>query len=254
MIDFSFAGVQTGSASIGPRGEGIAPRLSSLRPPHYPALLAQHKIIGDIGRAQSRGKTADRRSRGRRWRHVAPDETLLDEVANLVEQPTALLCDFDAEFLNIPPQVLIGVMSKKQRYFTVLGRDGAMLPKFITVRNGNEPGIWIWCAMATRTWCARASPTPPTSSATIIEQPLENSSAAPGHDYVSKQAGLDAGQEQAHRRPGRVHWRTSSALQPATLAIARKAAHLCKADLATGMVVEMTSLQGQMGRDYHKLT
>ena len=34
------------------------------------------------------------------------------------------------------------------------------------------------------------------------------------------------------------------------LSIARRAAHLCKADLGTQMVVEMTSLQGQMGRTY----
>jgi glycyl-tRNA synthetase len=32
--------------------------------------------------------------------------------------------------------------------------------------------------------------------------------------------------------------------------IARRAAHLCKADLATQMVVEFTSLQGVMGREY----
>jgi glycyl-tRNA synthetase len=32
--------------------------------------------------------------------------------------------------------------------------------------------------------------------------------------------------------------------------IARRAAHLCKADLATQMVVEFTSLQGAMGREY----
>ncbi|MGD8633486.1 MAG: glycine--tRNA ligase subunit beta, partial [Anaerolineales bacterium] len=32
--------------------------------------------------------------------------------------------------------------------------------------------------------------------------------------------------------------------------IAERAAHLCKADLATQMVVEMTSLQGEIGREY----
>jgi glycyl-tRNA synthetase len=33
-------------------------------------------------------------------------------------------------------------------------------------------------------------------------------------------------------------------------AIAKRAAHLCKADLATQLVVELTSLQGLMGREY----
>ena len=33
---------------------------------------------------------------------------------------------------------------------------------------------------------------------------------------------------------------------------ARRAAQLCKADLATSMVVEMTSLQGIVGREYSR--
>ena len=39
-------------------------------------------------------------------------------------------------------------------------------------------------------------------------------------------------------------------LAEAETAAARRAAELCKADLATNMVVEMTSLQGVMGRYY----
>jgi glycyl-tRNA synthetase len=36
-------------------------------------------------------------------------------------------------------------------------------------------------------------------------------------------------------------------------AIAQRTAHLCKADLATSMVIDFTSLQGVMGREYYKL-
>jgi len=39
-------------------------------------------------------------------------------------------------------------------------------------------------------------------------------------------------------------------LSPAELMTVQRAANLCKADLATSMVVEMTSLQGIMGREY----
>ena len=44
--------------------------------------------------------------------------------------------------------------------------------------------------------------------------------------------------------------RTMLGLDPTELNTARRAAELCKADLATQMVVEMTSLQGLMGRVY----
>jgi glycyl-tRNA synthetase len=39
-------------------------------------------------------------------------------------------------------------------------------------------------------------------------------------------------------------------LSPAELMTVQRAANLCKADLATSMVIEMTSLQGTMGREY----
>lgn len=43
-------------------------------------------------------------------------------------------------------------------------------------------------------------------------------------------------------------------LESGDLEIAKKAARLCKADLATNMVVEITALQGTMGREYHLRT
>jgi glycyl-tRNA synthetase len=39
-------------------------------------------------------------------------------------------------------------------------------------------------------------------------------------------------------------------LSPTERGVAARAAHLCKADLATQMVIEMTALQGEMGREY----
>src|SRR5690606_34532121 len=50
---------------------------------------------------------------------------LLDEVANLVEMPTAVMGGFNEEFLTLPRDVLISVMKKHQRYFPVQGRVGA---------------------------------------------------------------------------------------------------------------------------------
>ena len=38
------------------------------------------------------------------------------------------------------------------------------------------------------------------------------------------------------------------------LKAAQRAAYLCKADLGSQMVVEMTSLQGIMGREYAKMS
>ncbi len=47
------------------------------------------------------------------------DDGLLNEVANLVEMPTAVMGGFNQEFLSLPRDVLISVMKKHQRYFPV---------------------------------------------------------------------------------------------------------------------------------------
>jgi glycyl-tRNA synthetase beta chain len=66
-------------------------------------------------------------------------EALLDEVTNLVEWPTAVVGQFDAEFLDLPPEVAIIEMESHQRYFPVRksAACSALLPYFITISNGD---------------------------------------------------------------------------------------------------------------------
>ena len=73
-----------------------------------------------------------------KWR-VEIDPSLLMEVTNLVEWPTALVGTFEKAFLELPNEVLVTSMAVHQRYFPVYEKDGTnLLPYFITVRNGNE--------------------------------------------------------------------------------------------------------------------
>ncbi len=251
VIEFSFAGVQTGKISIGPRGEG-SPEFVIFAAADYPALLTQHKIIGDIDARKTEVKRQIDAVAAGIDGIVALDDDLLDEVTNLLEQPTALLCDFGPEFLKIPPQVLIGVMSKKQRYFTVLDKTGAMLPKFITVRNGNDQHLdlvrhgnedVVRARFADANYFFKQD----------IEKPLD--AYLPRLDTIVFQGKLGSMLDKSKRIESLVEPIAHQlGTQGAGLETAKKAAHLCKADLATAMVVEMTSLQGQMGRDYHKLT
>src|SRR5262249_1596772 len=68
---------------------------------------------------------------------IRPDPELLEEVGDLVEQPTVLRGKFDKRFLELPRDVLITVMRKKQRYFPVEDAKGNLLPYFLAVRNGD---------------------------------------------------------------------------------------------------------------------
>jgi glycyl-tRNA synthetase beta chain len=66
-------------------------------------------------------------------------EALLDEVTNLVEWPTAVVGQFDSEFLDLPPEVAIIEMESHQRYFPVeaSANSDRLLPYFVTISNGD---------------------------------------------------------------------------------------------------------------------
>ncbi len=62
------------------------------------------------------------------------DESLIEEVVMITENPTPVLCDFNTEFLKIPDCVLKTVMIKHQRYLPI-EKDFKLLPYFIAVSN-----------------------------------------------------------------------------------------------------------------------
>jgi glycyl-tRNA synthetase beta chain len=66
---------------------------------------------------------------------VVISETLLDEVAGLVEWPVAILGDFDQRFLDVPAEALISAMQEHQRYFPVVDQQGNLLPHFVAISN-----------------------------------------------------------------------------------------------------------------------
>lgn len=63
------------------------------------------------------------------------DESLLNEVTNLVEWPVAILCKFDKRFLDLPPEVLISAMKTHQRYFHIVDESQQLVPYFIAITN-----------------------------------------------------------------------------------------------------------------------
>ena len=70
------------------------------------------------------------------------DDALLDEVTALVERPHVLLCQFEPEFLAVPPECLILTMKANQKYFPLLDAQDELTHKFLIVSNINpaDPG------------------------------------------------------------------------------------------------------------------
>jgi glycyl-tRNA synthetase beta chain len=90
-------------------------------------------------------------------------EALLDEVTALVEWPVVYECKFEEEFLAVPQECLILTMQTNQKYFALTDANGKLRSRFLIVSNiaTDTPAA---SSAATSAWCARACPTPSSSS------------------------------------------------------------------------------------------
>ena len=250
VIPFEFAGVRTGKLTRGLRFED--PEVIFVdNQQAYLDIMEEQGIILDI---------MERREEI--WRQVqslakavggtvVKDPNLLAELANLVEKPTALRGSFNEAYLDLPPQVLISVMKKHLRCFPV-ERDGKLLPYFIGVRNGGAEHLDVVTRGNEHVIRARFA-----DAAYFVDcdlqQPLE--SYLPKLATMTFQADLGSMLDKVERVE---HLTAILAddfnLSPEEKKFALRGAHLSKADFATQMVVEMTSLQGEMGPEYAQLS
>ncbi|MDC1462924.1 glycine--tRNA ligase subunit beta [Alphaproteobacteria bacterium] len=74
---------------------------------------------------------------------VEPNNKLLDEVTDIVEQPNVLVCKFDQKFLNIPKEILIITMQHHQKYFPTFDKKGKITNEFLVVANNNDEKGYI---------------------------------------------------------------------------------------------------------------
>jgi glycyl-tRNA synthetase beta chain len=173
---------------------------------------------------------------------------LLREVTNLVEFPSAVIGKFDAEFLELPPEVCITEMESHQRYFPVLQPENstALLPYFITISNGDPTKADIIARGNERVIRARLSDGKFFFDADRA-QPLEQ--FLPKLETVTFQADLGSVRAKVDRI-GTIADLIADQLQLAERQDIQRAALLCKADLVSQMVGEFPELQGIMGEKY----
>jgi len=177
---------------------------------------------------------------------LKPDEGLLQEVTGLVEWPQVLMGAIDAQFMDLPPEVLSDTMRTHQKYFTVLNPDGTPAPHFIVVANqvasdggaaivaGNERVLRARLSDAKFFWDQDRKVTLG-SRAPKLKDIVFHAKLGTVADKVSRMAAL------------------ADVLADATGAVkaqAITAAELCKCDLVTGMVYEIPEVQGVIGRYY----
>ena len=246
VVPFSYAGLSSGRTTRLLRfSEGEVRRLSD--PESYFQALEEQGIVLDVEARKEMIQEQITRLAQEVGGEIEDDPSLLSEVANLIEVPTAMRGTFDEAFLDLPKQVLISVMKHHQRYFPVQKND-ELLPYFIAVRNGGEQNLDVVVRGNVQVVQARFA-----DAAYFIQRDLET----PFEEFLPRLASLTFQTELGSmldktRRVERLTDILSEALQlpPGERKIAARAANLCKVDLTTQIVVEMTTLQGEMGRQY----
>lgn len=248
VVPFELDGIRSGNRSRGHRF--LAPEEFEVRTPaellrqlHERYVLYEHRRRREVIQEQA-NRLAEQAGGRILW-----DDALLDEVTHLVEYPTALLGRFDPTLLSLPEPVLITAMKKHQRFFAVVDAQGKLLPYFVAVRNGNDYHLDVVREGNERVLTARFN------DAHFFyerdrQRPLE---AFVGElkrivfqeklgTMADKTARLTMLAQQMAQRAGVDPW------------LAERAATLCKADLATEVVMELPALQGVMGREYALLS
>ncbi|MGD0831143.1 MAG: glycine--tRNA ligase subunit beta [Terracidiphilus sp.] len=136
VVAIDIAGIQAGNASRGHRIlHGEAPVVIE-QPKRYAEALRNAFVVVDVAeRRQSIRKALDVATRtvaGASWRE---DEPLIETVVHLTEWPSAVLGDFEPEYLALPEEVLVTVMRDHQKYFAIESADGKLAPHFLAVLN-----------------------------------------------------------------------------------------------------------------------
>jgi glycyl-tRNA synthetase len=272
VIPFEYAGIRSGNLTRGLRIDEPAQFPVKDAPDYFKRLQDQGIILEKserINLIQSQLEALTEAVHGR----IIPDSSLLSEVANLVEAPTSLLGSFDPAHLHLPRQVLISVMKKHQRYFPVfkphttqiddapgsgLGvpdkEESELMPHFITVANkpsgGTNPFHEGEFIIEGNQHVIRAR----FADADFFVRDDRKHKLAdflPRLSTLIFQTRLGSMLDKTRRITALVDTLSPTlALTSPEFDIAHRAAQLAKADLATKMVIEMTSLQGTLGRYY----
>ncbi|MFW5692407.1 MAG: glycine--tRNA ligase subunit beta, partial [Chloroflexota bacterium] len=247
IIPFSYAGVVSGNVTYGLRSYGALPDVVENAQEYFDALGKQGIAVSRDERRQMILEQIHRLA-AEVDGTIPDDPALLDEVTNLVEAPTALRGTFEEKYLELPRDVLVTVMRKHQRYFPVIDGGGNLLPYFITVRNGDDRHLDKVIHGNEHVIRARFSDAD-FFYKEDVKKPLEGHLPSLSTLTFQEKLGsmLDKNNRVASLTPGLGDLFGFSGTQ---IGIATRAGNILKADLATSMVVEMTSLQGVMGREY----
>lgn len=175
------------------------------------------------------------------------EKDLIEENAHLVEYPFPIVGEFPKEFLNLPESLVITALKEHQRYICLRNKEGKLINYFIAVNNNLPKDPEILKRGHERVTKARLE-----DAKFYFEKDLKE----PLEKKVEKLKGIVY-----HIRCGNLWDKTQRLIElgryltqkinpQIDLEKIQKACFYAKADLASEVVKEFTSLQGIMGSIY----
>ncbi len=177
---------------------------------------------------------------------ILRDDELLEEVTFLVEYPSAVVGNFEEDYLKLPKDVLTATMMDHQRYFPVIDGAGKLLPHFVTINNtiardpsvvtrGNEKVIRARLADA-KFFFEADQKVPLDQHFEKLRKVVFHSMLGTSYDKVMRFRELAA--------------YITKRVNPVLMNTVDRVSLLAKADIETQMIYEFPELQGIMGREY----
>jgi glycyl-tRNA synthetase beta chain len=173
-------------------------------------------------------------------------DDLVEENVYLAEWPTAVVGEFREAFLALPRPVLIAAMAHYQRFFPVESSPGVLSNRFVSISNGGDEATvrqgneWVLNARFNDAKFFYDEDQRHTldefllrTERIIFQEKL--GTVRQRADRIARMAALLA---------------EDAGLGEAGVANARRAGLYAKADLSTGLVSELPSLQGKIGAEY----
>jgi glycyl-tRNA synthetase beta chain len=245
IVPVEIDGLTSGASTVGHRFHHPGPITLGGASDYQEKLRACHVIVDADERA------AIIRDRARALAAEAgltlvEDEGLVAENAGLTEWPVPLLGRFDADYLDVPPEVIQLTARTNQKYFVLRDDSGALASAFICTANieASDGGAAI-IAGNQRVLAARLSDARffwEQDLKVPLDQQAEKLSGIVFHERLGTVA------ERVQRIADLAEWLAIEAIVPnCDPDHARRAAELSKADLVTGMVGEFPELQGLIG-------
>ncbi len=246
VVSIRVASLQAGRKTWGHRVHGPGPWEIDSAQEYFALLRDKACVVVDRGERtttiREQGDSLAQTQEG----SVVWNDSLLAEVASLVELPVPVLGRFDQKYLDLPRDVLLTTMESHQKSFGIEGKDGKLLPFFLCTLNLEPKDLELVRIGWERVLKARLEDAAffwkADTNATLKQWQAELDKVVFLGPLGSMGAKAKRLQELAahltQNEPANVHQDTV------------RAAALAKVDLVSEMVGEFADLQGTMGGIY----